>query len=117
VVDDEDIVRDMVQAMLSRSGYEVVAVPGGREAIETLRDAPETIDLVILDMVMPGLSGRETFLRVREARPGIPVVLCSGFGLNGEAQALLDEGVRAFLTKPYTMNELLDCVESILGAR
>jgi PAS domain S-box-containing protein len=115
LVEDEDMVRDMTAGMLRSVGYKVAACGNGEEAVAYYRDAWKTIDLVMLDMVMPGMDGRETFLVLRKINPGVKALLCSGYGIDGQAQNVLDEGVMGFIQKPFTRAELSQKVAETLG--
>ena len=74
----------------------------------------DEIDLVILDMIMPGMSGKETFPRLRAVAPGIPVLLASGYSLEGEVAALLAIGANGFLQKPFSAAQLSEKLVEIL---
>jgi PAS domain S-box-containing protein len=108
VVDDERPVRDSVAAALRALGYRVFCAEDGEKAIELVRERTD-IDVVLLDMVMPNMDGRATYLALREMRPDLRVVLTTGFALNEEAQRILDLGVREFIAKPFSV-ELLSQV-------
>ena len=83
----------------------MATAPGGAEALTRL-EAGEPVDLVILDLNMPGMNGAETLKRIREVRPGLPVILATGF-LDGATVELLRRDGRALsIFKPYTMAEL-----------
>ncbi|MCK6488361.1 MAG: PAS domain S-box protein [Planctomycetes bacterium] len=111
VVDDEPpalaVVGDLLQAM----GYEVLACGDPAEALALYRGRWRDVGLVILDMVMPRMGGRDLFLAMRAVNPGIRAVLSSGFSLDGEAQAILDAGVRAFVQKPFDRATLAHTLE------
>jgi signal transduction histidine kinase/CheY-like chemotaxis protein len=115
VVDDEEIVRGAAAAMLRHLGYEVVALADGEEAILYYRHFGDRIDLVLLDMVMPKMAGRECLQKLREINPQVRVVLSTGFGLNDAAQRILDEGAIGFAQKPYRAAELSRAVAAALG--
>ncbi len=108
VVDDEPVVRQMARRLLERLGYTVSLAATGDEAMTLIRQSPDAV--VLLDMVMPGLDGRETFLALRTVVPAVRVVVSSGFSLDGRAQELLDLGARAFLQKPYTLQQLSEVI-------
>jgi len=115
VVDDENLVLDMARKILATSGYTVTACRDGKEALEIYRDGWAGIDLVLLDMVMPRLSGREVFTEMRRVNPSVRVLLSSGYSIEGEAQAILDSGAAGFIQKPYRMNDLLGKISEILS--
>jgi len=106
VVDDEEVVRTMAADLLVEMGHTVTTCGDGREAVNHYREHSREIDLVILDMVMPALGGRDTFRELKKINPSIRALLASGYSLNGEAQEILDEGVLAFVQKPFNTHEL-----------
>ena len=114
VVDDEEIVRNVAEEFLSRLGYEVLTAADGQEAVEAYRLSGAGIDLVILDMVMPRLGGRECFRALREMNPALRAILSTGYGLNVAAQEILDEGMLGFIQKPYQMDQLSEVVAKAL---
>ncbi|MFH0910085.1 MAG: response regulator [Planctomycetota bacterium] len=117
VADDEETVRNVAVEMLQKLGYEVAACPDGAKALERYRAAWQEIDLVILDMVMPNLSGRDTFRAMRKINPRVKVLLSSGYSVNGEAQEILNQGALGFLQKPFTTIELSQKVADVLSHR
>jgi two-component system cell cycle sensor histidine kinase/response regulator CckA len=106
LVDDEKMLLDVNTELLESIGYQVFPAGNGREAIAVYTEKRNDIDLVILDMIMPEISGEETFDRLREINPGIKVLLSSGYSVNGKAQKILDRGCKGFLQKPFRL-ELL----------
>ncbi|MBN2196864.1 MAG: response regulator [Polyangiaceae bacterium] len=106
VIDDEETVRAFVVRALTKSGYEVTAFPDGLAAVDYFAVHHAEIDLVILDLTMPHLSGEEAFHRLREIDPDVRVVIASGHSRQAAADALLGEGARAFLAKPFRAYEL-----------
>jgi two-component system cell cycle sensor histidine kinase/response regulator CckA len=99
LVEDEKMVLDINKEMLESLGYRIYAAGSGQEGIAIFKEKRNEIDLVILDMIMPGLAGGETFSRLREIDPGVRVLLSSGYSLNGEAQHIMDRGCNGFLQK------------------
>jgi PAS domain S-box-containing protein len=114
LVDDEVIVCNMAAQMLRGLGYHVTACNDGADALETYRKGWEDIDVVVLDMVMPELSGSETFRAMKNINPDVKVVIASGFSIAGEAQELLDEGAFSFIQKPFLVSELSDHITKAL---
>lgn len=114
VVEDLQPVRDLVASMLRRLGYRVTTCRNGREALEYYQDAWQHVDLVVLDMIMPEMNGRDTFRAMQKLNPEIRALLISGYSINGEAQSILDEGVRGFLQKPFEIGELSHTVRDAL---
>jgi PAS domain S-box-containing protein len=107
VVDDDPAVRDVAQRLLHGLGCKTTAFADGVRCIEFYRHAFNDVDAVLLDMVMPLMSGRETFLVLRQLNPAIRALLASGYSMDKDAQAMLDEGVRGFVQKPYSRATLL----------
>jgi CheY-like chemotaxis protein len=108
VVDDEPLVREVAAASLRAHGYEVRTCADGESAVAELRDRVPTV--VLLDLTMPGMGGVEAMRMMREAAPGVRVVLTSGLPPEGEAGRMLEERGVAFLAKPYDMGELARAV-------
>ena len=117
VVDDEEMVRELASEMLRELGYKAAICKDGTEAVEYYRTAWKQVDLVILDMVMPKLSGRDTFIAMREINAEIKALLLSGYAINSEAQSILDEGVLGFLQKPFQAAALSEKVAEALSSR
>jgi CheY-like chemotaxis protein len=92
--------------MLEQIGYDVLAAAGGRQAVELLRQYGERISLVMLDMTMPDLNGGQTYDRLKEIAPGIKVLLCSGYSIDGQARKILERGCNGFIQKPFDIAAL-----------
>ncbi|MCX5826701.1 MAG: PAS domain S-box protein [Deltaproteobacteria bacterium] len=114
LIDDEPINLEVSGELLESLGYRVYMAGGGQEGLAIYEEKRDEINLVILDMVMPGISGGETFDRLRESNPDIRVLLCSGYSINGQAQNILDRGCNGFIQKPYKMNDLSQKIRELL---
>jgi two-component system, cell cycle sensor histidine kinase and response regulator CckA len=113
VVEDEAAVRRLTERVLTGHGYHVVAASGSEEAIEAARRPDLTLDLMVTDMVMPGMTGTEVVQAVRRERPGLPVVFMSGY-----PRAVVGESLppgTTLLGKPFSVADLLDVVRRTLG--
>jgi PAS domain S-box-containing protein len=115
LVDDEDMIIDVGQAMLKRLGYRVAVAKGGEQAVEIIMAKGHEIDLVILDMIMPGVDGGQTFDRIMEIRPDLPVILSSGYAINGRANEILQRGCSGFIQKPFNLSKLSEKIQKILN--
>jgi two-component system, cell cycle sensor histidine kinase and response regulator CckA len=115
LVDDEESIRAVSGEMLAQAGMEIELARDGKEAVQAFRTAKKPFDAVILDLMMPGLSGAEAFAQIRAGYPDAAIVITSGYSIDGEAQALLDAGARSFLHKPFRRAELLKAVLDALG--
>ena len=114
VVDDEAMIRTVTAEMLKSLGYKPIAASSGGEALKIYESRRETIDLVVLDMVMPGMTGGETFDRLKAINGKIKVILSSGYSLNGQASGILEKGCRAFVQKPFSIVELSQKIRAVL---
>ncbi len=115
LVDDEDIIIDVGKAMLEKLGYSVLVARNGLEAVETLTRMKTDIRLVILDLIMPEMDGGKTFDRLRNVCPDMPVLLSSGYAINGHADRILRRGCNGFIQKPFTISELSQKIGGILN--
>lgn len=114
LVDDETMVLDVATELLESLGYRVYGASSGQEAVTVYHEKKDEIDLVILDMIMPGISGGKTFDRLREISPTQKVLLSSGYSISGEVQEILKRGCNGFLQKPFQLKELAREVRVIL---
>jgi PAS domain S-box-containing protein len=115
VVDDEDLVLRATEKMLTSLGYEVVTARNGSEALDYCRVLGKEIDLVILDLNMPVLSGRDCFIALRAANPRVKVVVATGHDVDEAVENLLVRGARGFLRKPFMIGELSRVVAEAIG--
>ncbi len=117
VIDDEEIVRRTAQATLERFGYQVVTAENGRQGVDALRRMADRVDLVLLDMTMPVMSGEETFQQLRSIRPDIKIILSSGYNEVEATRQFTGKGLAGFVQKPYTSVRLAETVRSVLERR
>jgi len=116
IVDDEEVVRDTSSAMLSELGYTVYSARNGTEALAVLQERHDEIDLVIVDLIMPDMGGRECFRKLKDLDPHVKVILSTGYSTNGKVQETLDEGILGFIQKPYTMNHIATVIKKALSS-
>ena len=115
VIDDEEVVREMAKRSLERHGYTVLVADDGPAAIDILKRRPVKIDLAVLDLSMPGMSGEETLPELRKIRPEMKVLVSSGYS-EAEAMTLFKgQRVSGFVKKPYTSATLAEKVKTALG--
>jgi PAS domain S-box-containing protein len=117
VVDDESVIRNTAFGMLNSLGYDVMLAPSGRAGIEIYRENRQDIDLVILDMVMPEMNGRETFARMRAEFPDSRIVFSSGFSPESAGSSIKSLGAEGFIQKPYSMASLGATVAACIRRR
>ncbi|HNX60724.1 MAG TPA: response regulator, partial [Spirochaetota bacterium] len=106
VVDDEDIVRNMTVKALNALGYRAVDASDGYAAMNRLKELGGDVGLVILDIVMPVIGGRETFHMMKKKYPDLKILLFSGFTRHGVTDELLKAGAAGFIAKPFRIDEL-----------
>jgi two-component system cell cycle sensor histidine kinase/response regulator CckA len=116
LVDDEPIIREMWGEILEEVGYRVLCAGDGDEALSVLEDNRDKLDLVILDLVMPHMGGKETFAKIRQRFPGLKVLVSSGYSENGEAREMLKDGADGFIQKPYQIRMITAKIREILEA-
>ncbi len=114
IVDDEEAVAEAAQAILEYLGYSTTIRLSGPEALAYLQDDTHSVDLVVLDMVMPDMTGPECFAEVRRIRPESKILLCTGYDRNHAVQELLNEGMVGFIQKPYDLDDLAQICANML---
>ena len=116
LVDDEEMVADIGKDMLEKLGYKILVAPGGTEAIKIFNTHRDQVKLVILDMIMPDMSGGETFNRLKAIKPDAKILLCSGYSLNGRASKIMKQGCNGFIQKPFNLKQISRKIREILDA-
>lgn len=114
MVDDESMIIEVGQAMLKKLGYRVIISMSGRDAVQKITEMGSEIDLVILDLIMPELDGGRTFDLIRKTSPLMPVILSSGYAINGQATEIMNRGCNGFIQKPFSLSELSQKIRQIL---
>jgi len=115
LVDDEEIVLDVGVQMLKKLGYTVLEAKSGKEANDVYKEKIDKIDLVLLDMIMPDMSGGETYDKLKEINPEVKVLLSSGYSINGQATEIMNRGCDGFIQKPFNMEKLSKKIKEILN--
>ena len=115
VVDDEEGIRVLVQRMLEKLGFAVLAAASGDEAIRIYRDIAPRIDCILLDLHMPGMSGETVFQELRRLNPEVRVVLSSGYDREETAQRFDGQGLAGVIQKPYQLQALRETMKTVLG--
>ncbi len=116
VAEDEEIVRELAVSVLQRAGIDVHAAVNGEEALEVYRDVGGSIDVLVTDMVMPSVGGRELAERIHSADPGLPMVFMSGY-TEDAPPAGGSTASSSFLQKPFSASELVGAVREVIGER
>lgn len=116
LIDDEEMVLDVGSQLLSRLGYCVLTATSGSEAIDLYEEHKDQVQLIILDLCMPDMDGKQTYLYLKGLNPCIKVLLTTGLSMDGAAEEMLACGCNGFIQKPYRMSELSTKVSELLGA-
>jgi two-component system cell cycle sensor histidine kinase/response regulator CckA len=114
LVDDEQTILDVSRELLESLGYRVYSAASGQEAVAVYMERHKQIDIVILDMVLPGMSGGETFDRLRRINTGVKVLLASGYSVDGQARQILARGCLGFIQKPFQLRDFARTIRDIL---
>ena len=114
LVDDQDMVIDVGKKMLESIGYKVLIAQSGIEALDVYIKQKDEIDLIILDMIMPEMSGGETYERMRDIDVGVNVLLSSGYSINSQVKEILGRGCNGFIQKPFSLKDLSIKVRELL---
>jgi CheY-like chemotaxis protein len=115
LVDDEAMVLNVAGDMMRTMGYTVITASDGSTAVNLYSENHQRIDLVMLDMVMPDMSGSDVFDEIKKINPHAKVLLSSGYSLNGQASRIMERGCDGFIQKPFTLDEISILLRQILG--
>jgi signal transduction histidine kinase/ActR/RegA family two-component response regulator len=117
IIDDEQDVATLMSDMLEAIGYTVSVVLSGKEAVEMYATTGKETSLVIIDLVMPGMNGNETYHALKKINPEIKAIISSGYAFQRDIDDLIKDGAKVFLQKPFSMNELADLIQIALSER
>jgi two-component system cell cycle sensor histidine kinase/response regulator CckA len=117
LIDDEEMILDVGSNILEGLGYRVMIATGGKQGLEVYEQNKDAIDIVIIDMIMPEIGGRETFDSMLKINPSVKVLLSSGYSLDGQAEEIMRRGCKGFIQKPFTTEELSKKIRGILDDR
>jgi CheY-like chemotaxis protein len=115
VVDDEAVIREAVKEILSWLGYSVYTCSNGLEAVDFYKNRSPLIDLVILDMIMPGINGKECFSLLKKLDSSVRVILSTGYRIEEDRQSLINDGIIDILQKPFVSAQLAQSVHYALS--
>ena len=116
LIDDEEMVLDVGAQLLSRLGYSVLTANSGSEAIDLYEQHKDQVQLIILDLCMPDMDGKQTYLYLKGMNPCAKVLLTTGLSMDGAAKEMLACGCQGFIQKPYRMSELSTKVSEVLAS-
>lgn len=116
IVDDLQMNIDVTRDMLEYLGYQVISALSGKEAVDIYAVKKDRIDLVIQDMVMPGMDGAAVFTALKQINPQVKVILASAYGYNEKIKSVMQRGCRAFMPKPFSLEELSTKAREVLDS-
>jgi len=114
LVDDEELIRDLGKRILSKAGYTVLAASNGREALDLYRSNKGNISLVMLDLIMPGMGGKQCIEGLLKIDPDVKVLVASGYSAGGPTKQALSSGAKGFVAKPFDMRQVLEMVRKTI---
>ncbi|MBU1935778.1 response regulator, partial [bacterium] len=117
LIDDDIMVLQIIQQLLERLDYRVLTASNGREALSVVDTYRGEIDVALLDLGMPVMNGHEAFPLLKERRPEMKILICSGYAANGPAKELVDQGAAGFVPKPFDLDTLSNALEDALNGR
>ena len=117
VIDDEQIMRDGCQRILTKNGWSVLTAENGKMGLEEIQAQPESIDVILLDLMMPGMSGMEALDHIRTIDPNLLVVVITGYATVESAVEAMKKGAYDFIPKPFTPDQLRIVVKRALERR
>jgi len=115
IVEDEHLVMEVNRALVEKLGYHVLEAKSGKEAIEIAATYDGEIEFALLDVILPDMDGSLIYPKIMEKRPGLKVVVCSGFALDGPARNILESGAQSFIQKPFTVAALSAVLKKIVN--
>jgi len=114
LIEDEALIMDVSRKVLERIGYRVLQARTGKEALKVCANFKDKIDLALLDVVLPDMGGKEIYQTLMSERPGLKVLVCSGYSIDGPAQDILQAGAQGFIQKPFSLLDLNRMLQDIL---
>jgi PAS domain S-box-containing protein len=114
IVDDDDEIRDLARELLEDSGYQVLSAASGEQALEIFKEHTREIDLVVMDLNMPGMGGRKCTTEMLSIDPSVKVLVASGYSAVGHGREALEFGAKDFISKPYQMRDILAKIREVL---
>jgi len=115
IVDDEIMMLETSIALLTGLGYTALGASSGEETLEKYSDKLDVLDVIIIDMVMPGMNGGELYKRLKKIKPNLKALLCSGYSVNESIKAVLDQGCQGFLQKPFSVGQLSAAIRNLFA--
>ena len=116
IIDDDPLIRDLGEQILTKFGYKVLTAINGESGINTYLDKKEIISLIILDLMMPGMGGKHCLEEILKLEPDTKVIVASGYSEDGHIDATIKSGARSWIKKPFDVKKMLSVVREVLDA-
>ncbi|RPI72486.1 MAG: response regulator, partial [Desulfobacteraceae bacterium] len=116
VVDDEEIIRQTAKSILEECGYDVILATNGEEAVDIFKKHREEIKVVLLDMVMPKMSGKQAYIELAKIKKDVKVLLASGFKKDSRVESIMRLGIKGFIQKPYALIKLANHIHEVINS-
>jgi CheY-like chemotaxis protein len=117
LVDDEKSILDFGRRVLSNFGYTVLTASDGEGALEIYQNEKGKVDLIILDLIMPGMGGQRCLEELLRISPEAKVIIASGYSIDGHPKTMIEAGARAFVNKPYDIKQILKIIRTVLDGK
>jgi two-component system cell cycle sensor histidine kinase/response regulator CckA len=114
VIDDEEMIRDIAHDMLNHLGYNIMTAGDGESAVELFKEKSHSIDLVLVDLIMPRMNGMLCLQKLKEINKNIPVIVASGISEVSKKRSAMEQGAHGYLEKPYSIKSLKEICASVL---
>ena len=114
LVDDKEAIRDLAKQALMKFGFKVISAFSGEQAIEVYKAKPDVIDLILMDLGMPGMGGYKCLQELLKLDPHVKVVIASGYSFDQQVKQTMDAGAAGFIGKPYKIKDLINTVRMVL---
>jgi len=115
LAEDDDLVRDVTKRILKRAGYQILTATNGKEALNLYAKKGDKISLVILDLIMPEMGGKECLEKLREIDPDAKILITSGYCTTETGKEITESGAAGFILKPYDFKQMLTTVREVLA--
>jgi len=116
VVDDEEIIRQTAKSILNECGYDVILASNGEEAVDIFKKYQEEIKVILLDMVMPKMSGKQAYIEFSKIKKDVKVLLASGFKKDSRVESIMRLGIKGFIQKPYALKKLANYIHEVINS-
>ena len=117
IVDDEEFIRDLLTEIIVPMGFEVFTASDGPQAVDIFRQHEGNIELALLDVILPGMDGKDVYYKLKSIRPDVNIIILSGYSQTKIRQELLEAGVEGYITKPFEINQVKKLISTVLSAK